>query len=334
MSKKHHTSQRNGLPFDLKKGGVLALVIALLILAANALLSEHGQPLPSDVVNLAETVVQDSLASDPPDNPPTRAPNVPPTRTPKAPPTATPVSTPSESGDMPWADADANFDYYVLALSWQPAFCETKPDKEECETQTARRYDATNFVLHGLWPNVKGDNDHSFGYCDVPQAVIQQDEASDWCDMPELELSDDVWQDLTELMPGAASCLQNHEWYKHGTCAGMSPDAYYALANALVERFAATDFNRYVAERVGGDVKRSDLLTQFDAEFGPDARDHLSLRCAKVGGVSLLTEIQIALQPDIAEVDDWAELFPDEKTPTQGNCPQTFQVDRVGLGDY
>src|SRR5262245_251529 len=25
---------------------------------------------------------------------------------------------------------------YVLAASWQPAFCETKPDKVECQTQT------------------------------------------------------------------------------------------------------------------------------------------------------------------------------------------------------
>jgi len=41
---------------------------------------------------------------------------------------------------------------YVLAVSWQPAFCETRPRLPECRSQTADRFDATNFTLHGLWP--------------------------------------------------------------------------------------------------------------------------------------------------------------------------------------
>ncbi len=348
MSRKRSPSQTNSLPFDLKKGGVLALILALLVLGANAILSRQGAPLPTDLVTQAEDVVEDALAPDEqtstedPDEgdapttqrPPTRTPKAPatqnsPTRTPKAPTTA-----PADPDDMPWAGADGDFDYYVLALSWQPAFCETKPDKEECETQTANRYDAANFALHGLWPNVKGDDAHNFGYCDVAQSVIRQDESSDWCDMPEVELSDDVWQDLTRLMPGAASCLQNHEWYKHGTCAGMSADAYFALANELTAFFAKSDFNSYVADHVGDEVNRRDLLDKFDDEFGPGASDHLSLRCAKMSGQSLLTEIQIALRPDLAEIENWEDLFPNEKTPTQGNCPQMFKVDRVGLGNY
>jgi ribonuclease T2 len=247
---------------------------------------------------------------------------------------ATSVLAPSEPGDMPWAGADSDFDYYVLALNWEPAFCETEPGKEECETQAAGRFDATNFVLHGLWPNVTGDDDHTFSYCDITQGVIRQDKAGDWCDMPQISLSDTVWQDLTVSMPGTASCLHNHEWYKHGVCAGMSPDAYYALTNVLVERFAATEFNHYVAKRAGDDVARRDLLDQFDVEFGDGASDYLSLRCTKVDGVSLLTEIQIVLRPDLAALDDFTALFPDEKIPPEGSCPQTFKVDRVGLRNY
>jgi ribonuclease I len=329
-------SQNKTIPFDLKKGGALVIILALLILAANAILSDRGTPLPTDVVNLAETVVGDSLASDQTGTatvPSTRTPKSP-TPTPKAPSTSTPVSAPSGSGDLAWAGAEGKFDYYVLALSWQPAFCETQPTKEECETQAAGRFDATNFALHGLWPNITGDDDHTYGYCDVTQGVIEQDKAGDWCDMPQLSLSDTVWQDLTVSMPGTASCLENHEWYKHSVCAGMSPEAYFALTNALVTRFAETNFNHYVAERIGNDVARRDLLSQFDAEFGDGASDFLSLRCTKLNGISLLTEIQIVLQPDLTTLDDFAALFPDEQIPPAGNCPQTFRVDQVGLRNY
>lgn len=304
MSNKQKTTQNN----------VLLLVLALLILTASTLLSGCDVLAPTDVA----TPTDDSATA----------------RIPTARPTTTPVPAFSEPDAMPWIGANADFDYYVLALSWQPAFCETQPRKEECETQTASRFDATNFALHGLWPNVSGDDDQTFSYCDVTQGVIRQDRAGDWCAMPEIILSDAVWQDLAVAMPGTASCLHHHEWYKHGVCTGMSPDAYYALTNALVERFAATAFNRYVAARVGKEVSRRDLLNQFDVEFGEGASDYLSLRCTKLDGVSLLSEIQIVLRPDIAALDDFAALFPDERIPPSGNCPQTFKVDQVGLKNY
>src|SRR5438552_1569673 len=41
---------------------------------------------------------------------------------------------------------------YVFALSWQSAFCETKSNKTECRAQNPNEFDATNFTLHGLWP--------------------------------------------------------------------------------------------------------------------------------------------------------------------------------------
>jgi ribonuclease I len=69
-------------------------------------------------------------------------------------------------------------------------------------------------------------------------------------------------------MPGAESCLERHEWYKHGTCSGISADAYFALSNGLVASFAQTEFNQYIASQIGRDVARNDLLDRFEAEFG------------------------------------------------------------------
>ena len=38
---------------------------------------------------------------------------------------------------------------YVLALSWQPAFCETNQKRPECRWQTGQRHDASYLSLHG-----------------------------------------------------------------------------------------------------------------------------------------------------------------------------------------
>src|SRR5215475_8892217 len=80
------------------------------------------------------------------------------------------------------------FDFYVLALSWSPSFCEASgergtPPQQQCG---ARPY---SFVVHGLWPQ------YERGF-------------------PEFY-----------LMP--APRLIFNEWDKHGTCSGLSPRAYF-----------------------------------------------------------------------------------------------------------
>jgi ribonuclease T2 len=52
----------------------------------------------------------------------------------------------------------------LLAMSWQPAFCESRPDKVECRTQTDGRFDADHLTLHGLWPQPQG-----LEYCGVAE---------------------------------------------------------------------------------------------------------------------------------------------------------------------
>jgi ribonuclease T2 len=68
---------------------------------------------------------------------------------------------------------------YVLALSWQPAFCETRPGKTECKAQTAVGFDATHFTLHGLWPQPNGNF-----YCQVAAADKANDNPAHWQDLP------------------------------------------------------------------------------------------------------------------------------------------------------
>jgi len=222
------------------------------------------------------------------------------------------------------------FDYYTLALSWHPAFCESKPNKSECKSQHEKRFYASNFVLHGLWPNVKGDKRHTYGYCNVPKNIARKGRRR--CNMPKLDLSVEVRNSLNKFMPATVSCLQRHEWYKHGSCSGLSENDYYALSNRLVEMFSKTRFSQYVANNVGKFVKRKKLLKKFDQEFGKGSNAYLALKCNKVRGTSLLTELQIHLNKNISRGRGFKDLFPKRRFRVRGSCPRRFKIDKVGIG--
>jgi hypothetical protein len=74
-------------------------------------------------------------------------------------------------------------DGYVFAVSWQPAFCESKPDKAECKIDDPKVYQATHFTLHGLWPN-KSSCGTNYGYCGEVKA-----KPANFCDYPKITLS-------------------------------------------------------------------------------------------------------------------------------------------------
>jgi len=99
------------------------------------------------------------------------------------------------------------FDYYVVALSWSPEHCAEpagRSDKLQCHSK--RRF---AFVLHGLWPQFEK------GY---PQQ----------CSTAPLEPA--VRDSMLEVMPSTK--LVHHEWSKHGTCSGLSPEGYFARARS------------------------------------------------------------------------------------------------------
>lgn len=335
MSKKSKQSSNKTINISAKQGGTALLIVALLILGVNWLLNQNGESLPDEVTNAAESIVADSLEEMSLEEEVSQAVEEPMAEVTSA--EATPASSGQDvsnadfdtSSNIPWATADGDFDYYILALSWQPAFCETKQYKPECASQNNGRFDATNFVLHGLWPNQNDDPSHTFAYCGQSNDIINTDKASDWCELPDLPLSTAVESDLNIFMPGAESCLDHHEWYKHGTCAGMSADAYFALSNGLVASFAQTAFNQYVASQIGSEVSRNDLLNRFEDEFGAGSDDYLSLRCDEVNGTSLLSEIRLALKQDLTELDDFSGMFPEQNVSPQGNCPTQFMIDSV-----
>jgi ribonuclease T2 len=236
-------------------------------------------------------------------------------------PSAALVRTPSDGG------AAGQFDTYVFSLQWAAAFCEGKPALPECADRTPGRFSAKNLTIHGLWPDKANDTAHTYGYCGVDASVRALDKAATWCRMPGLNLASETMSRLTEIMPGAASCLQNHEWYKHGSCSGYTPDEYYARAAGLVTFVSTTKFGRFLSTNTGRTVTADALLAAFESEFGSGSRNLVSLNCTKSGGADLLLDVRLKLSQPLRPAAELGKmLLPGGGT---GNCPGTFKIDEL-----
>lgn len=213
-------------------------------------------------------------------------------------------------------------DSYKLALSWQPAFCESHHGKKECAANFPTGFQAAgNFTLHGLWPNRDACGTH-YGNCD------HRREQREFCDYPAPSINADVAKQMSVVMPGTASCLERHEWYKHGTCqTDWDPSQYFETAMNLVRQFNDSGMNKFMAANMGKQVQVEDFLTQVDNALGPDARQRLQLTCA--GGT--LTDVFIALPAHIEPGSNLGELIRTAPPDFRSKCGSRFLVDPVGL---
>src|SRR5574337_793854 len=215
---------------------------------------------------------------------------------------------------------------YVFAISWQPAFCETKPEKTECKTQEAGRFDADHFALHGLWPQPKGNI-----FCGVSTADRVHAEQGKWDKLPEPDLSAETRARLSKAMPGTASNLQRHEFTKHGTCFPGSADLYFRVSLALLEQINTSRLRDLMATHIGATVSLEDITRGFEQSFGAGAGAALGVHCVddQDSRRTLISEIRINLKGALKETIKLQDVL-DRSTRTDGNCSKGI-VDPVGL---
>lgn len=163
-----------------------------------------------------------------------------------------------------------DFDFYVLALSWSPSYCEVEGrDANRQQCAMGRPY---AFVVHGLWPQ------YERGY------------PSD-CRTSERDVDRDIVRSLYDLIP--SSGLIRHEWRKHGTCSGLSQRDYFRLVRRARERVTVPPaFRRLADYRVlsPAEVERAFL----DANPGMHA-DGFAPVCDR----RYLREVRICLTKDL-----------------------------------
>ncbi len=216
----------------------------------------------------------------------------------------------------------------VLALNWQPAFCESRPGTPECRLLNAGklRAAATRLSLHGLWPQ-----DESQAYCDVPARLVATDKAGRWYDLPAVDLDADTRARLRAAMPGTASDLDRHEWLKHGTChpGPGGADAYFDAMLALVDAIQRSDVGALLAARVGETVRTAQIRAAFDSAFGPGAGQRVQAHCTDDGRRVLIQELTIALRGNITPDSAPGPLMR-AADPVSPGCPGGV-IDAAGL---
>ena len=110
---------------------------------------------------------------------------------------------------------------YTLAVTWTPEYCHGHRDEPASAFECGGSGGASfGFALHGLWPDGIGPDWPQ--YCKstalLPPATLRRN----LCATPSAQL------------------LQ-HEWAKHGTCTGLTPDAYFARSTGLYRKLAWPD---------------------------------------------------------------------------------------------
>lgn len=158
-------------------------------------------------------------------------------------------------------------DYYALALSWSPQFCNSGAGKNprnrwQCEDN---RF---GFVVHGLWPQSARArrNDEHPRHCKAPEIVPARTLRPYLC-----------------MMPGAQ--LIQDEWVKHGTCAWPNADAYLQQTSKLWNALKLPDLAG--GDTTAGQIRRQIVEANRAAGLRPE---HVQIR---VNGQNQFTEAMV-----------------------------------------
>jgi ribonuclease T2 len=165
------------------------------------------------------------------------------------------------------------FDFYVLSLSWSPSFCAEAAERHSGQSSGpqcgARPY---SFVVHGLWPQY----DKGF---------------PEFCQVPSPRLYRGIVSSMLDLMP--APHLIFNEWDRHGTCSGLSANAYFEMvrkARAVVK--IPPDYVDLKASLAVTPGAVADAFIKANPGLTPAA---IAIGCDK----TRLTEVRLCLSKDL-----------------------------------
>jgi ribonuclease T2 len=194
-----------------------------------------------------------------------RSPDAPsPARQPTTAAAARPTATPRSAS--PAKNTPGVFDFYVLALSWSPDYCAASGTNDPQQCSVGRRL---GFVLHGLWPQYNQGSPSDCSTAKLPAAVKAQ---------------------FAGLYPSAS--LYDHEWEKHGTCSGQTPEQYLALSKQFKDSVAIPDRYRAPEQPIRTTVYQ---LKQDIVAANPGLNQgSLAVMCS--GSGRYLQELQVCFQ--------------------------------------
>ncbi|MGB1109564.1 MAG: ribonuclease T2 family protein [Gammaproteobacteria bacterium] len=214
------------------------------------------------------------------------------------------------------------YDSNVLAVTWQPGFCEhfryngTKP---ECDALNSGELVITHLTLHGLWPNKDGCpiDQGGYGYCpgspmDLSEQTIRQ--IGPW--MPNFLFETDFGQ---------------YQWNKHGSCQSREDDEYFLLAVALTKLLDQSAIGAYLRDHQGQTIVVEAFENHLEEQLGPQVTAKLQLNCTGFRK-RYLQEIRVQLPKVIPRTNHLEELVRDGRNVAafRGNCDSQVVIEDPG----
>lgn len=170
------------------------------------------------------------------------------------------------------------FDFYVLSLSWSPGYCVSEgSDADERQCGPDKRY---AFVVHGLWPQFERGYPE---YCGDGEKIDNRLAGS-----------------MTDIMPSYG--LIYHQWRKHGTCSGLTPEEYFDVTRAAYDKInLPPSFSGLTETKTITPVSVEKL---FQAENSGIPNDGIAATCKR----NYLRDVRICLTKDLASFRSCPEV--------------------------
>lgn len=174
----------------------------------------------------------------------------------------------------------------LLTLTWGPSLCAVDESNSGCRSGHVGRMGSV-FVLHGLWPQPATEQ-----YCDLPRRSRETKRP--------VELPDDLRARL-EAQMSDAKVMATHEWYAHGTCSGVTAPEYFQIAASLTDQ-ANSVLDPLFSRAAGREISARTVRAEFDARFGANTGQRVTLSCRDSGGrTPLVYEVRLSL-PKVTEL--------------------------------
>lgn len=165
------------------------------------------------------------------------------------------------------------FDFYVLALSWSPSFCESSRERNRGHSNLQQCGERPySFVVHGLWPQ------YERGF---PRE----------CQVPAPRLNRNIVNTMLDLMPSPR--LVFNQWDRHGTCSGLNGQQYFDTVRRARETVKIPDqFHDLSAYK----MVTPDEVEQAFVDINPGlARTGIAVTC----DTRRLSEVRICMSKDL-----------------------------------
>jgi ribonuclease T2 len=208
-------------------------------------------------------------------------------------------------------------DSYVLAITWQPGFCEHAKyngKKPECDAMNSGALEARTLSLHGLWPN-KQECGVQYGSCSGKP----------------FELSKDTIEKIAPWMPNFfyERSFGAYEWNKHGKCQSLAPDDYFIKAVSAVRVVNESEVGKIVLGNTGKTIKVNDFFDRVQKRYGDKVANTIQLVCVQR---KYLQEIRVSLALDFVTDRDLPQLVANAR-PAQSRtagCADEIYIEAAG----